>query len=331
MGGNALKTVNTRRYNADEYFAAASKVVDALCISGYCPRVKIIKAYRNKETFGDLDILYTTADDKPFGVEVVKALFNPDEVVRNTDVISFNFKDLQVDLIHTPAIFFDYASNYFAWNDQGNLVGRIAKKFGLKHGHDGLYLPIRDGDQVFTEILLTTSYLRSLAWLGFNTDQFIQGFDNLVDIFDWVAENPFYNPDFYKLEYLNHAAKIRDRKRSTYNAFLEYGAELESTGKQFWKPLAVRSEYLPQIFEEFPHALTEYDEAMRKLATVRYVRSRFNGNIVSELTGFEGKHLGAFMRHLKDNFWFSYASITYQTDEQLQKRILEEAESFIFN
>ena len=63
-------------------------------------RADVIYAYLSKESFGDVDIVYSTTDDEPFSVESLQQEFNPSRVVRNGEVTSFDYKELQVDLIH---------------------------------------------------------------------------------------------------------------------------------------------------------------------------------------------------------------------------------------
>ncbi|WP_457824345.1 hypothetical protein, partial [Staphylococcus aureus] len=48
------------------------------------------------------------------------------------------------------------------------------------------------------------------------------GFRNLLDIFQFVVSSPYANLDIYLLENRNHKSRIRDSKRPTYNAFLDW-------------------------------------------------------------------------------------------------------------
>ena len=120
MGGNALKNTFTRRFERDEYHAVSSEALIRLLSSedGIVTSANIIPAYREKESFGDVDILYSTKDGLRLSDSEINRLFRPKEVVKNHDVISLDFKEIQVDLIHTPAESMEYAMAYFAWNDQ---------------------------------------------------------------------------------------------------------------------------------------------------------------------------------------------------------------------
>jgi len=142
----------------------------------------------------------------------------------NGGVTSFDYKGFQIDLIHTTHEKFDYALSYFSWNDCGNLVGKLAHRFGLKHGHDGLFLSLHDGHNKFGSILLTENHDDTLKFLGLDVKKFKNGFDNLEEIFAFVAASPNYSPDWYLLENITSAGRIRDKKRDTYRKFLEFGA-----------------------------------------------------------------------------------------------------------
>lgn len=328
MGGNALKNTPTRRYSKEEYEVIYDKVMEGMIkLNKRVGAARDIQAYKTKESFGDMDILYTTWDETPLNVEEVKEVFSPNEIVRNTNVISFNCEELQVDLIHSKLYDYKYAHNYFAWNDLGNLIGRLAHQFGLKHGHKGLMFPIREADQVFAEITISMDHNKVLRFLDLDVDVYNAGFDTLEDIFKFVSKSKYFNPEFYKLENLNHVARIRDRKRSTYNLFLEYCETLENT---FWKPEKDDTKYVEKVFDFFPEALPKYQETMRDVALLRYARTKFNGTIVGELTGLENKQLGMFMQHLRGLFWFDIHTIVHLPQALIEKKILEEFHNFKF-
>lgn len=332
MGGNALKNTKTRRYQADEYFALAKEVRDKLLWGyrgwegkgfGRVNQVEVIEAYRSKESFGDMDVLYTTLSGDPVDANFIRDTFSPNEIVRNGTVISFDYKEFQIDLIHSDAACFDYATNYFAWNDLGNLIGRIAHSFGLKHGHRGLTLPLRDGDQQFAEVVLTTNYATALGFLGLDVDRFNEGFNTLEEIFDFVTESPYFNPESYKLENLNTIAKTRDRKRPTYNAFLKY---IEDWNGHTWtNPYKRKKElWVPYILNCFPAATSYFERAVERKAFQQVVKQHFNGDIVAEVTGLQGKDLGEFMKYLRTQSAFKNPHyVALLNDPALVRHLIE--------
>jgi hypothetical protein len=268
-------------------------------------RVEPVVAYNNKQDFGDLDIL-VESDGVSFNVEeMLKVVFNSKEVVPNGKVYSFEYKQFQVDLILTPKQEFEFARHYYAYNDLGNLMGRVAHKFGLKYGHDGLYYMFRDGDYLVGEICVTMNIMKVFEVFGFNYFLWYEGFDDLEDIFDFVSGSKYFNPDIYLFDQMNHRSRVRDQKRSTYNAFLKYCDQMrgmEWEDRVFFQYDKPKSEYLPFLFEQFPGFKEEWFRLYHKMLEHRNIRLKFNGDGISVLTGLTGKDLGRFIQMFKSQF-----------------------------
>ena len=314
MGGNALKNTNTRRYNADEYNALVNEVVDKL--PQYLWRIAVIPAYRSKESYGDMDVLIDTLVD----VDEIRSIFNPNEVVKNGDVISFDYKEFQIDLIFSPEAEFNYALSYFSYNDLGNLIGKLAHKLGLKHGHSGLVLPIRNGENKFADILLTTDHDETLRFLGLDPEVFHEGFDNLTEIFEYVATSPYFDPESYKLENLNAVGRMRDKKRSTYNLFLKFCESYEGSRFVGNKDKTV---YYEKIFDAFPVAKYEFATAVARVALLQLAATKFNGELVQEWTGLSGKDLGWFMRDLRQKFELSPEMVVTSSEDKIKSIVMD--------
>lgn len=326
MGGSALKNTQTRRYDLDEYLRIANLVTVKLSSLDNVHRVNMIPHIRDKQTFGDLDVLYTTWSDVAVRRDSIQRMFSPNEIVKNGDVISFNVEELQVDAIHSLYGASNYALKYFSWNDAGNLCGKLFHKFGLKHGHKGLVLPLRDGDNCFEDVHLTFNHDDALKFVELDPEKYNAGFDSLDDLFKYVASSPYYSPEFYKLENLNTIAKVRDRKRTTYNKFLEFGERY--TGPIYTEFNKDKCVYLQRIFDAFPHAYAKFEEANARLATQKFLKQKFNGNLVKELTGLSGKTLGAFMQHLREQFDFKDSVLLYLPEATIRKNVLDIFETF---
>ena len=280
----------------------------------------IIPAYREKESFGDCDILYSTYDNVPIDQFIFSTHFNTSYVSRNSEVTSIAYRQLQIDFIHIPQKHFDYALGFFSNNDFGNIASKLFRYFGLRHGHMGLYLVLRDGDNKFGEVLLTLDHDKAFEFIGLDPEVFNAGFDNLKEMFDYAVTSPYYNPENYLLENISSAGRIRDKKRPTYQAFLKYGETY--TGSRVEKVID-KSVFLQKIFEFFPDAYPAYKDTMQKLAVQKCVKEKFNGNIVSDYTGLVGKELGMLMQELKKDWHFSAENIIYLTDVQLQHRVMK--------
>lgn len=188
----------------------------------------------------------------------------------------------------------------FMWSDLGNLIGRIAHAGYTAHKHDGLYFYFRDQDYMFREIVLTRDYSRALEYLGYDPEWFGRGFNTLEDIFEFAASSKFFNRDIFLLENRNAVARVRDKKRPAYMGFLKWcEAHPDLPGYVFSED---KTSWLPRLFEFFPEFKDQYEQAVKDLARQRELKTRFNGALVSRITGLEGKELGGFMKRFKESF-----------------------------
>jgi hypothetical protein len=141
MGGNALKNVNCVRVNANIYNTIKSTVLVKL--QNFIPIFEFVPIIETpeKETFGDLDLLYETKENQNI-YNIVNEIFAPKEMIRNGNVISFSFPlgkpddgYFQIDLIKVSNI--EMAQFYFGYGDIGNIIGFIAKRNHLTFGQEG--------------------------------------------------------------------------------------------------------------------------------------------------------------------------------------------------
>ena len=320
MGGNALKQTPTRRYEAEEYHKWSSIVrgilqemfPDNLCL--------VIPSYKNKESFGDCDILMESYGLPPNWVDMIKEEFMCREMVKNGNVLSFGYRQLQYDIITVDDNHYNTAYNYFAYNDLSNLLGRVARKIGFKYGHDGLSYDFREGTEHFRNVVLLTDLKSILEALGYSYEEYMKGFNDLEDIFKFVVSSPFFSKDIFALENRNNAARTRDKKRKTYTEFLKWLEVYEETHLQeswcrtidrmheynsFVLMQSLRVENFRPIYEQ---VMSEWDE-------VKKFRNLYNGDIVKQFTNLEGKELGNFMKWMKER----YSGI----ESDLQKIVLD--------
>lgn len=342
MGGNALASQGATRCVREvallalEDFQKRFEQVTGRFTSAV--RMEPIAAYRQKPDFGDLDVL---VDSRIFQAIPPKDLVNilSDSYgatlpwVKNGSVLSVGLplqdasKCLQLDLICTPAIEFDFSLGYFSWNDMGNLVGRVAHKMGLKFGHDGLWLPMRDGTNLHDKLLVTRNFGHALSFLGFDAERWRGGFDTLDDIYQFVASGSRFNPDLYPLENRNHTARVRDKKRPVYTGFLLWLEAHPSLCGFTW--MEDKSHYLPEVMAAFPTLQMEYDNSLAKLNQTKAIRACFNGEVVTAITGLTGKQLGGFMGYFKREQDGSMNTLPLLSADQLHSLISETYQRYV--
>lgn len=308
MGGNALSCASVRLAK-ENYDRVARHCVARLRALYPNKRIQALGAYRAKADFGDCDILVEGGEE--YDPNLAAAALEPVEVARNGPVTSVGVlvhplpatRDgdvFQVDLIRMEPVAFDFALDYFGHGDAGNLLGRIAHALGVSLRHDGLFYYVRDGDYKFRDILLTRVYSEALVFMGYAPEKLAAGFDTPEDIFGYVASSPFFNRDVFLLENRNAKSRVRDKKRKMYMEFLRW-CEARPELPAFEYPSS-KASWLPRISEHFPGFQAEYDKALADLAEQRAVKAKFNGEWVSQLTGLQGKELGALMKRIKESF-----------------------------
>jgi hypothetical protein len=296
MGGNALKQTSTRRYEAGEYRALRDFVIQTL---GSHPtfadrRIREIPSYREKPSFGDLDLLVESDNLGPGVWEDLEAIFKPNEMFLNTPVCSLNVQELQVDLILTPSAEYDIALAYYAYNDLGNLMGRIADNLGFKLGHAGLGYIVRDetGDQLGA-VSLTKDYRRAFAFLGYDAQRWELGFETLEDILAFAASSPLFNRKYYALEARNNRDRVRDRKRTTYTTFLKWLEHRENVPQH--ESMNLLADALERADEFFPGFIAEVEAIRMNDERQRIIKAKFNGDVVAGVTGLSGIPLSEWL------------------------------------
>ena len=282
----------------------------------------VTQAIRSKEDFGDMDVIVKGSSKR---VEVENFLTSSNyPFVKNGDVTSFLYKSFQIDLIFTNEDHYEYSCNYFDWNDLGNLVGRISKQLGFKHGHDGLYYVLRNDDRIIKEFLLSTSYLDIIHILGLDKLKFKQGFDSYEDLFEFVLSSPYFNPEIFKLENLNNINRVRDRKRKNYNLFLKYIEDKTYNKSDGFQRELTYEEKEKFVFKHFPKIYPEVVELKFKTELENQIKERINGRIIMQLVpSAKGERVGEYIKAIKERRPDLYSKeVLEMTEEEIHLGIL---------
>jgi len=307
MGGNAFPNLKLVRLSAKDYIDFENEITSSLRTEFLDIRFYTIPSYREKESFGDCDLLYVPSNDKEVISKFGQCL-GAVATVRNGPTTSYAIpwhgQLFQLDMIRESKETVDFARSYFSFNDLGNLIGRIFHRAGFKFGHKGLqFIAREEGNEshVLREITLTTSFRSALEFLGYDYDRWVRGFETLEDIFKFAVSIPLASRTTFRLEETNHAARIRDRKRKTYQLFLLWVQdpknkvqEHESTSKEELRAWALGKAF--EVYPEFKDQFSYWQQVAKKL---KEAKLRFNGKLVSEWTGLTGKDLGVFMANFK--------------------------------
>lgn len=289
----------------------------------------VIESYHDKQDFGDIDFLSTI--DKQIFEKLVEKTENINIVAKAEQfsyAIEFKLASdelvfVQVDYIKSNLEDFDFSKNFFAFNDLGNLIGRIAAQAGFSFGFDGLKRKIyvdNRGDiinnlysneisvtslvenaRLFknelnrailkTSIIVTKDFDNALKFLGFDVERFKQGFNNMNEVFEFVVSSTFFNKDAFLFENRNHKARARDKKRSNYLAALEYFKNKKDRKKQL---------SLSHMEKEFPNFKTEYRDLEKQIKSDFIDKMIFSNDNIMVSLNYQGtlKNVNPFKEHL---------------------------------
>lgn len=299
MGGKALN-FETERKTTEQFnriFSEIEPILKELGIDYF-----LTKCYRNKETHGDMDILIKDENlNKKSLSDLIKKTFNPNSINPNDKCISFDYDKFQIDFILIKKDSWDIAKDWYSYDCYGNCAGKIAHRWGLKYGPNGLIFPFRGiNDLMIKDILISTDSKKTFEFFGYDYNIFQSGFDTLEEIFDFIVSSKYFNYKIFKFENLNAIDKKRNKKRKSYNEFLKY---IENIKKEFI--FNNKESYINDINEYFPESkLIEQIELLKENDRINnIIKNKFNGDIIMKIyPDLKGKELGYNIKTFKEKF-----------------------------
>lgn len=328
MGGNALKT---KRLQANEYKELEKSVYEKLQQAFPDTRIHIPKYFSSKESFGDMDILFERNDELSNIMDKVKDLFKPEKTYYNKESsFSFEQDNFQIDLIFIKPESFDFAKEYFSYNDLGIFIGRIADSFGVKYGIDGLYYTlgkIQNNHNFFQNkdrIYITKDFKSAIDVLGFDYNRYQKGFDNMQEIFDFVTSSKYFTKASYQRENQNNDNYHRNKKRKNFTDFQSY---LENKFEDKNMPFDYYREIGMNIIDrKFPEFKSKYEKYKKDCEENAIFSTRFNGRRIIGLTGIDQMEVSSVIAHFKaiPNLKQKVLSLN---DSEVDAFILKEMES----
>ena len=312
MGGNALKIAKTRRYDRAEFDVISVELMDTLKKS--FARVAMPLFYKNKLSFGDADIMVST-EGLNFGLrEYIVETFAPIEIHHNGNCWSFDYKELQVDLITIAPEHFDSNYNYLSYNDLGNYIGKIAHGFGFKYGQEGLVYDHYFKGSNIGRVLVSKDYDKIYEFLGLDYNRWREGFNELEDIFTFIGESKYFNWEYLQLENNNRINRERDAKRKSYQSFLSWIDENVKDDNHRFPFSKDKAEYVDAANKFFPEAGLELEIRRLEYEHCRnlYIKGKFNGGDVMRKYGLKGKELGDAMSGFKNIIGKIFPEETYE-------------------
>lgn len=286
--------------------------------------VKIPKMYSDKESFGDLDVIIKSDKlykDPLFLIDIVLKPRYREDVKSNDHVYStlipIGYKKHQVDFIVMPQ---DCMWEYYDYNDLPIFLGILFRNIGLKYSPYGLFVQVKTDDgKVDLVKKVSDDYNDILNFLELDK-RTLNDKATKKDVFDFVISAKFFHHSLYgsnAVDSMNKDHRHRFKKRPVFIEFCEYTAKAlfdKFQKDKDWVALAEHTrlfissnkyDYIPIIQsyfknEEDPKWLENlYKRFEKELELNARYKEKFNGNIVSSISGLEGTKLGALMKFMR--------------------------------
>jgi hypothetical protein len=192
--------------------------------------------------------------------------------------------------------------------------------YKMKYGQKGLILDLYHKNTKLDRIIVSKNHTKIFEFLGLSYERWKMGFDELEDIFEFVASSKFFNWRSFQLSELNRINRERNLKRKSYLAFLEWIPQYASINKH--EELINLEPYdFHYINNFFPEAnlVLEFRRVEYEHCRELYIKSKFNGGDIMERYGIEGKLLGhalsGFKKYVEDNYNTSYDDFILRLDK----------------
>jgi hypothetical protein len=318
MGG---KLFNLPRMPRDAYLdveADVRRYLDRKLPGQY----RVPRCYGDKPDFGDMDVIVASRPDwEDLRAEIVRDL-GITETRAVGHVFSTVYRGLQTDFFTMPERDLESAYTFMCFNDLGNFIGRICRRFDLKYGERGLvYVYRRAGGNYQVDLEVTRDFARICGFLGLDHAAWRAGFANLPEMFEWVIASPYFSVAPY-LDDAGSNLSRRGRDRTTVARFIAY---LQERGVDKRVAFEDRGSYLPVVMAAFPEADLGAQIERERAAEARHaeVCARFSGKRVMRLVpGLEGRALGDFIRDFKGSFEDFEGWLLATPEAEIDRRIL---------
>lgn len=200
-----------------------------------------------------------------------------------------------------------------SYGDTGLIIGLLCKSIGLTFSRKGLKIARREHTEPIENrpFILEPSVDRILKFIDLDYGHWKRGFKTRVEIFDWLISSRFATLGSLRTVSPTHL------DRWMYKEFLQYidhDAQWPE-GRVAANPAVVVEEALDAFGKR-----DEYNALAKSIETRKAVRAKFNGTLVTEVTGREGKVIGDILKHFKLNF--TSADVLAMSDEKIRETIL---------
>ncbi len=293
MGGKLFDLPRMPRADYLEREAEIRAYLDRELPGGY----RIPRYHDGKADFGDMDVIVATAADWGERRQRWAAELGITRIKIVGHVFSTVYRELQTDFFAVPAARLDSMHAFMSFNDVGNIIGRLCRRFNLTWGEDGLsYVHRRaSSDSYRADLPITQDLARVCAFLGLDHAHWQRGFADLDALFTWVTASPYFSVAPY-LDAVGGEMKSKSKLRPTIVRFIAW---LGERGLDQRPAFGDRTSYVAQIAAAFPEADLPGQLAAEHVAEAHAIalRGKWSGKRVMQLRPeLAGAALGEFIQ-----------------------------------
>ena len=156
------------------------------------------------------------------------------------------------------------------------------------------------------DLMISKDYPKIYEFLGLDYKRWLNGFETLEEVFEFISESPFFNRQRFQPSELNRINRDRDLKRASYITFLEWMERNVADEDHEYEFSEDKTPYYAKINEAFPEAnlLSEISRIEYEVSRNKYAKSIFNGKVVMDVFNLHGKELGkamdGFNKHMRE-------------------------------
>lgn len=317
MGGKAFSELNIVRLNKDENEEISSKLVRFLRQSLGTSDVSVLPYYKDKPSFGDIDIILTHEDISNFENKIKSDFYEyfqketcSPRIANNGGVISFAYQKnnqdyVQVDLMPHPKEQFNKIIQYFAYNDLCILISRFISipVFNARYTPDGCEINVYRDDDSYECLLgiakTENKLVNYLHFLDLDVERFKCGFNSKNELYQFVTDSRFFDFDNFKQAIgVDNISEKERQNRDVYRGFIDYVID----NKQH-KKMNKMDDPQNYLFSHFPELKMQYDYFKNEYKKYIFFKSKFNGENIGKILNIDcqdrvlGKVMKSFLKN----------------------------------
>jgi len=333
MGGSAFDNIEISRLNINTYTCLKNKIISVLQNNGIiCTHV--IEA-PEKDSYGDIDIIYISGT---YILNFIKSEFNIIDSISNSVIssvaINYENNNYQVDFIKSSLEEYEIHKFYLSYGDMGNIIGRMTNANGIKFGINGLYLyyyPNGDTSIATFKLHLSTNPFEICDFLNLNYDQYVNGFETLNDIFNWIIKCKYFNKKLFNNDNLNTKYKHRIQTRKMFNHFIEFinTIQINEINEPKDKKTYIIDAQLEAI--QYFNKIDILNNEIELLQKKNIIKSKFNGKLFID-RGINPRLINNYIEQFQISIKNKYNKpFDIYIIETSQDKIISELNNFISN